>query len=242
MLGPIHLTSNGSSNFSSYFYPYGKTFSFEIKFKMRAQKASTLAAIICTTDSPRNDAYTIGIDSSYHPYIYLTNKSQTPATCTFTNATLQGDTQYTLKITQGNTSGYSFTFTLTTPTTTVTQTVTSSFNQFYYSVYSDGSATFGDNNIDILSVTLKGVSGSATGTTNTFTFTESNCTAPTFNKAVSGYVSTSYNWTVDNFPTIKYYDGSNWRKAMVQYYDGNNWRVAQIQYYDGSNWRYIVNN
>ena len=75
MLGPIHLNNNGSSNFSSYFYPYGKTFSFEMKFKMRARQASTLANIICTTDSPRNDAYIIGIDSSYQPYIYLTNKS-----------------------------------------------------------------------------------------------------------------------------------------------------------------------
>lgn len=241
MLGPIYLSNNGSSNFGSYFYPYGKNFSFTMKFKMRARQASILANIICTTDTPRNDAYLIGIDSSYHPYIYLTNKSQTPATCTFSNATLWADTEYTLSITQNNTSGYSFTFTLTTSSGTTTQTVTSSFNQFYYGVYNDGSATFGDSNIDILSVTLTGVAQSALSTKNTLTFTESNCTGLTFTKAISGVVSTTYTWTIDNYATVKYYNGSSWVRCQVQYYNGTAWKICVPMYYDGSSWKYLVN-
>lgn len=45
--------------------------------------------------------------------------------------------------------------------------------------------------------------------------------------------------TASDYTSLKYYDGTNWRSALVFYYDGSNWQPSQVKYYDGSNWRSV---
>lgn len=239
MLGPIHLNNNGSSDFGKYFYCRSKLFEFTCKFKLRAQSASKLAYIINTTSSYSYPyAYEIGINSSKQPYFTSWFQNYT-FTLTFNDFVIWADTEYTITMKQNNASGsYSISCTIN----SYTQTLTSStFNQFIYGNYSDSSATFGDSNVDLLSVTLKGISYAAQSTQNIFTFTESNCSGLTFSKAISGSATTSYTWAVDNYATVKYYNGSSWVRCQVQYYDGSAWHVCIPMYYDGSSWKYLVN-
>lgn len=238
MLGPIYLNNNGSSDFGKYFYCYSTLFEFTCKFKLRAQSASTLAYIINTTSSYNYPyAYKIGIDANKHPYFTSWWHNST-FTLTFDSPVIWAGTEYTLTMKQNNASGsYSITCTVSGSSQTLTS---STFSQFIYGDFSDSSATFGDSNVDLLSVTLKGKQYNVS-TQAVFTFTESNCTGLTFSKAISGPATTSYTWKIDNYATVKYYNGSSWVRCQVQYYNGSAWKICVPMYYDGSSWKYLVN-
>lgn len=248
MLGPIHLTGDDASDFTStfggYFYAYKSAFSFTCKFKLLALQASKLAYIKNIMRNGSSECgYTIGVNSDYHPYITMRNYtySSPTRTATFDTITFSANTEYTITLTQTNDSTSSYSFTCVVGSTS--QTVTISREQFCWNTTATGGdktdAAFGDSNVDLLSLTLVGRHYSAGS--STFTFTESNFTSQVINKATTGGTTATYSWTVDNYPSVKYYNG-HWSKCQVYYYNGSAWKPCMIYYYDGTDWKYLVNN
>lgn len=249
MLGPIHLTGDDASSFTStfggYFYCYKNTFSFTCKFKLLTLKASRLAYIKNIMRNGSSECgYTIGINSSYHPYVTMRNYTYSSATrtATFSNITLAANTEYTIVITQTeNTPANSYKFTCVVGSDSDNGTATYTNGQFCWNTTATGGdktdAVFGDTNTDILSLTLVGRHYSSGD--STLTFTESNFTNPTFDKAPTGGTTTTQSWTIDNYPVMRYYTGSTWKNCLVYYYTGSQWKQCIPYYYD-SGWKYLT--
>ena len=249
MLGPIHLTGDDASDYTNtiggYFYCYKNAFSFTCKFKLLTLQASRLAYVKNIMRNGDSECgYTIGVNSSYHPYITMRNYtySSPTVTSTFDNITLDANTEYTITLTQTEdtpSNGYNFTCTQG----STSQSISKTRAQFCWNTTATGGdetdMVFGDANTDILSLTLVGRHYSSSTGSSTFTFTESNFTAPTFNKAPTGGTTTTQSWTIDNYPVMRYYTGSAWKNCLVYYYTGSQWKQCIPYYYD-SGWKYLT--